>query len=100
MIESLTIGPDNTGNRIARVEGEPRAFSFRPRSHMEIGDDLGLFDFARATRMSGAGFPLYVGQGARLERALIQFMLDLHVNEHGYTEISPPFVCNSASRSD
>ena len=64
---------------------------------MDLGERLGLLDFERGARMSGAGFPVYVGRGARLERALIQFMLDLHTREHGYTEVSPPFVCNSAA---
>jgi seryl-tRNA synthetase len=79
------------------VVGEPRAFEFKPLPHFELGDKLGLFDFERATRMTGAGFPLFTGLGARLERALISFMLDLHTREHGYTEMAPPFVVNRAS---
>jgi len=70
---------------------------FPPRYHVELGERLGLFDFARAGRMTGAGFPLFVGAGARLQRALIQFMLDLHVRDQGYTEVAPPFVVNRAS---
>jgi seryl-tRNA synthetase len=94
---SIPVGPDASANQVVRTHGAPRAFPFKPKGHVEIGERLGIFDFARATRMSGSGFPLYVGAGAKLERALIQFMLDLHVREHGYTEVSPPFVVNSAS---
>lgn len=94
---SVHEGRDSADNKVVRVVGEPRTFDFKPRPHFELGDILGLFDFERATRMTGAGFPLYLGAGAKLERALIQFMLDLHTREHGYTEMSPPFVVNSAS---
>lgn len=94
---SVHDGRDSSDNRVVRVHGEPRAFDFKPLTHVELGDRLGLFDFERAARMTGAGFPLYLGPGARLERALIQFMLDVHTREHGYTEMSPPFVVNSAS---
>ncbi len=90
-------GTDATGNVVARQQGTPKTFDFKPKTHVELGESLGLLDFERATRMTGAGFPLYVGLGARLERALIQFMLDLHTREHGYTEVSTPFVVNSAS---
>ncbi len=92
--------PDGAGaadNVVVRTHGEPRAFPFAPRAHVELGDALGILDFARAARLSGSGFPLYVGDGARLERALIRFMLDLHVREHGYLEVSTPFVCNAAA---
>lgn len=95
--ESVHEGRSSEDNKVIRVVGEPRAFDFKQRPHFEIGDRLGLFDFERATRMTGAGFPLYLGMGARLERALVQFMLDLHTREHGYLEMSPPFVVNSAS---
>ncbi len=91
------VGADESANRVVRSFGEPVSFDFTPLSHMELGEKLGLFDFHRAARMTGAGFPLFVGLGARLERALIQFMLDLHIEEHGYTEISPPTVCNTNS---
>lgn len=94
---SLPVGSDKSANRVVRVVGEQRAFAFKPKSHVEIGEALGLFDFAAAARMTGAGFPLYIGPGAKLERALIQYMLDLHVAEHGYTEVSPPFLCNAAA---
>ncbi len=93
----LPVGPDKESNRVARTVGTPRTFAFAPKGHVELGEALGLFDFARAARMTGAGFPLFMGIGARLERALIQFMLDLHTREHGYTEVSPPFVCNAAA---
>ncbi len=90
-------GAGADANVLVRSWGQPRHFAFAPQSHQEIGERLGILDFARPTRMAGAGFPLYVGWGARLERALIQFMLDLHVKEHGYLEVAPPFVCNSAA---
>ncbi len=92
--------PDGKGaadNVAVREWGSLRKFDFQPRPHVEIAEGLGVVDFARAARMTGAGFQVFVGQGARLERALIQFMLDLHTREHGYTEVSPPFVCNSGS---
>jgi seryl-tRNA synthetase len=94
---SVQEGREAADNKVVRVVGEPRAFDFKPRPHFELGDLLGLFDFERATRMTGAGFPLYLGAGARLERALVQFMLDTHIAEHDYIEMSPPFVVNSAS---
>ncbi|MCO5045379.1 MAG: serine--tRNA ligase [Verrucomicrobia bacterium] len=94
---SVPEGRDSADNKVVRIEGTPRSFTFKPRPHFELGDVLGLFDFERATRMTGAGFPLYLGAGARLERALIQFMLDVHTTEHGYHEMSPPFVVNTAS---
>ena len=90
-------GADAKDNQVVRVQGRPREFAFEPKPHWEVGERLGLFDFERASRMTGTGFPLFLGKGARLERALIQFMLDVHVNEHGYTEMAPPFVVNSAS---
>ncbi len=94
---SVPVGADVSGNRVVRSWGAIPRFDFAPKSHVEIGAHLRLFDFERATRLTGAGFPLFTGLGARLERALIQFMLDLHTTRHGYTEISPPFVVNSAS---
>ena len=94
---SVPVGADATQNQVVRTVGTPREFMFEPKPHWEIGEKLGLFDFARAVRMTGEGFPLFVGQGARLERALIQFMLDVHTTQHGYTEIAPPFVVNAAS---
>lgn len=94
---SVPDGKSAEDNQVVRTHGTPLSLAFKPKTHLELGESLGLLDFGRATRMSGAGFPLYVGLGARLERALIQFMLDLHVKEHGYTEVSTPFVCNSAA---
>lgn len=94
---SVPDGKSSQDNIVVRTEGAPRSFTFQPRTHLEIGENLGIFDFARAGRLSKAGFPLYVGQGAKLERALIRFMIDRHVKEHGYLEVSPPFVCNSAA---
>ncbi|MBU1734843.1 MAG: serine--tRNA ligase [Verrucomicrobia bacterium] len=94
---SVPDGKSAADNQVVRMHGTPQSLAFKPKTHLELGESLGLLDFGRAARMAGAGFPLYVGLGARLERALIQFMLDLHVKEHGYTEVSTPFVCNSAA---
>ncbi|MEI6562990.1 MAG: serine--tRNA ligase [bacterium] len=94
---SLPDGLDAAANVVARVHGEPRSFVFQPKGHVEVGERLGIFDFTRAARMTGSGFPLYLGMGAKLQRALIQFMLDLHTTKHGYTEMLPPFVVNTAS---
>ncbi len=90
-------GKDSSDNVVVRSWGKIREFDFAARGHVELGESLGLFDFTRATKMTGAGFPLYVGAGARLERALINFMLDIHCREQGYLEMSTPFVVNSAS---
>jgi len=90
--ESVPIGQTAEDNRVVRVSGEKPAFTFKPKSHVEICDDLALVDFERAAKISGSGFVLYTNWGAKLERALIQFMLDLHTTEHGYTEVSPPFM--------
>jgi seryl-tRNA synthetase len=95
--DSLPVGKDSSDNVVTRTWGTPREFGFAPRGHVELGESLGLFDFTRATKMTGAGFPLYVGAGARLERGLINFMLDLHCREQGYLELSTPFVVNTAS---
>ncbi len=90
-------GRSSEDNVVVRQAGNLPEFAFKPQTHVEIAERLGLVDFARGARMAGAGFHVFMGQGARLERALIAFMLDMHVREHGYTEVSPPFVCNSAS---
>jgi seryl-tRNA synthetase len=90
-------GTDSSHNRLVRTFGEPRAFDFTPKPQWELGESLGIFDFKRAAKISGAGFPLLVGPGARLARGLVQYMLDLHTREHGYTEVEPPFVVNSES---
>ncbi|EAX46311.1 seryl-tRNA synthetase, partial [Thermosinus carboxydivorans Nor1] len=77
--------------------GEPRQFAWEPRPHWEIGERLGILDFERGGKVTGARFTFYKGAGARLERALINFMLDLHTREHGYTEFFPPFIVNADS---
>jgi seryl-tRNA synthetase len=90
--ESVAPGRTAAENREIRVWGEKPAFPFTPKPHIEICENLKLVDFARGTRLSGSGFLLYTNWGARLERALIQFLLDLHVTRHGYTEVSPPYI--------
>lgn len=92
--ESTPIGKDESDNPVLKTVGTPPAFDFQPKAHWDIGADLGIFDFDRAARITGARFPLYMGAGAMLERALINFMLDLHTTQHGYTEILPPFIVN------
>ena len=84
-------------NRVVRTWGEPPTFAFEPRPHWEIGAALGLFDLAAGARIAGSGFPLFTGLGARLVRALANFMLDLHTTEHGYLEIAPPYLVSRAS---
>jgi seryl-tRNA synthetase len=90
--DSVKIGKSAEDNLVVRVQGEKPDFTFKPKSHVELCESLKLVDFARGAKLSGSGFLLYTNWGARLERALIQFLLDLHVREHGYTEVSPPFV--------
>jgi len=90
--ESVKVGKSAEDNPVVRVRGEKPVFAFKPKSHIELCESLKLVDFTRGTKLSGSGFILYTGWGARLERALIQFLLDLHVNEHDYTEVSPPFM--------
>jgi seryl-tRNA synthetase len=92
---SVPVGKSAEDNAEVRRHGEPRAFDFEPKPHWELGTALGIIDFERATRMSGARFSVLQGAGARLERALINFMLDLHTREHGYTEFVPPFLVNA-----
>ncbi len=94
---SIPVGPDKTYNKIIREWGKIRKFSFPIKTHLELGEALGIFDFSASSKIAGAGFALYKGLGARLERALINFMLDLHTKKHGYTEVSPPFLVNRAS---
>ena len=88
------VGADAAANPEVRVWGEKPTFNFAPKSHVELGEKLGLFDFERATKIAGSAFVCYMGQGARLERALINFLLDLHTREHGYTEVAPPLLVN------
>jgi len=90
--ETVPVGKSSADNPVVRVFGEHPKFGFKPKSHIEICEKLGLVDFERATKLSGSGFVLFTGWGAKLERALIQFMLDTHSREHGYTEVSPPFM--------
>ena len=95
--ESVPVGKSSADNPEVRTWGTPRAFDFAPKAHWDIGEGLGILDFDRAARMSGARFAVLKGAGARLERALINFMLDLHTREHGYTEVEPPFLVNRAA---
>ena len=90
-------GPDAAANKQVRSWGEPRKFDFKPKEHYELGEALGLMDFERAAKISGARFTVLRGQMARLERALGQFMLDLHTREFGYTEMSPPLMVRDAT---
>ena len=94
---SVPVGRGAADNVEVRRHGEPRTFEFVPQPHWELGPALGIIDFERATRMSGARFSVLSGAGARLARALINFMLDLHTREHAYREIEPPFLVNAAS---
>jgi seryl-tRNA synthetase len=95
--ESVPVGPDATANREVRRWGEPRRFAFTPRPHWELGEALGILDFERGARLAQTRFAVLTGSGARLERALINFMLDLHTREHGYTEVFPPLLANAAA---
>jgi seryl-tRNA synthetase len=92
---SVPLGTDASSNLEVRRVGSPRAFDFAPKPHWEIGPHLGILDFERAARISGARFAFYFGNGARLERALIQFMLDVHTGERGYREVIPPYLVNA-----
>jgi seryl-tRNA synthetase len=92
--EKVKIGQSAADNPEVRAWGNKASFDFKPKTHVEICEHLRLVDFARAAKISGSGFLLYTGWGARLERALIQFLLELHITEHGYTEVSPPFLVN------
>jgi len=94
---SVPPGRDPAQNQVVRTWGAPRAFDFAPRPHWEIAARLGLLDFERAPKIAGAGFLLFTGRGARLERALINFMLDLHTRRHGYVEVSPPHLIRRAA---
>ena len=95
--ESVPAGKSSADNVEIHRWGSPASFSFSPKPHWELGQALGILDFERAARMSGARFSVLLGAGARLARALIQFMLDLHVREHGYQEVEPPFLVNAAA---
>ncbi len=90
-------GSDEADNLLVKTQGTPPVFDFSPRPHEEIGESLGILDFARAAKITGSRFALYMGAGARLERALINFMLDIHTREHGYIEVLPPFIASRKS---
>jgi seryl-tRNA synthetase len=95
--ESVPVGKSEHDNVEVRRWGAPRQFDFAPKAHWDLGPELGILDLERAAKVAGARFAVYWGQGAKLERALVQFMLDLHTKEHGYSEVLPPFLINSAS---
>jgi seryl-tRNA synthetase len=94
---TVPVGKDETENPVVRTVGALPEFEFEPRAHWEIGSHLKILDLDRASRITGARFPLYFGAGARMERALINFMLDTHTGEHGYLEVLPPFIVNRES---
>ena len=91
---SVALGTSAADNPIVRVHGEKPSYAFKPKDHVQLCQQLKLIDFERGAKLSGSGFLLYTGWGARLERALIQFLLDLHIHEHQYTEVSPPYIVN------
>ena len=89
----VPIGPDDSANVVVKEWGEKPQLDFAPRPHWELGEQLGIIDFERGVKISGSRFYLLKGAGARLQRALTDWFLDVHVDEHGYTEIYPPFIC-------
>ena len=93
----VPVGKDETANVEVRKWGETKEFSFEPKDHVDLGETLGILDFERATKITGSRFAILNGSGARLERALVNFMLDVHTTEHGYTETLPPFIVNRKS---
>jgi seryl-tRNA synthetase len=95
--DEVPVGKDERDNVEVKKWGTPRQFDFQPKPHWELGEALGILDLERAAKISGARFAVYWGDGAKLERALITFMLDVHTREHGYTEVLPPFMVNSKS---
>jgi seryl-tRNA synthetase len=95
--DSVPVGRDSSGNIEIRRVGTPPVFDFKPLPHWDIGTNLGLLDFERAAKITGARFTVYLGAAARMERALISFMLDIHTRERGFTEVLPPFIANEAS---
>ena len=95
--KDIATGPDSSANRDVRHVGTEPTFDFEPLDHITLGEKLGIFDFPRGVKLTGTGFPILLGQGAKLQRALIQYMLDLHTQKQGYTEMLPPFVVNTAS---
>ena len=95
--ESVPVGASAADNREVRRVGQPREPGFAPQAHWDLGPSLGIIDFERGTKIAGARFSVLIGAGARLARALINFMLNLHTGAHGYTEVEPPFMANTAS---
>ena len=95
--DEVPVGTSEADNLTVKTWGEKTAFDFEPKPHWELGEALGILDLERAAKLSGARFAVYMGAGARLERALINYMLDLHTQKHGYTEVLPPFMVNSDS---
>lgn len=94
---SVPVGPDASANKVVKTWGKARSFDFNPLTHIELAQELDIIDFPRAAKITGHGFALFKKEGARLERALINFMLDLHTKKHGYKEISPPLLVNRRS---
>ncbi|HUQ88723.1 MAG TPA: serine--tRNA ligase [Vicinamibacterales bacterium] len=94
---SVPVGKSAADNVVVRTWGEARKFDFEPKAHWDLGPQLGIIDFERATKISGTRFAFLMGAGAQLERALINFMLSVHTNEHGYTEVQPPFLVSSTT---
>jgi seryl-tRNA synthetase len=92
---SVPFGKSSDDNKVMKTVGEPKTFSFKPKEHWELGEKLGILDFDRAGKVTGARFTFLKGAGAKLERALIQYFLDVHTEMHGYTEMIPPFIVNS-----
>jgi seryl-tRNA synthetase len=95
--ESVAVGHSSADNPVVRTWGEPRRFDFEPRAHWDLGPQLGILDFERATKISGSRFAVLMGAGAQLERALINYMLHLHTTRHGYTEVQPPFLVSAST---
>src|SRR5699024_2072466 len=95
--DSVPMGEDEDDNEFVRSWGEKRHFNFEPKPHWDVATDLGILDFERAAKVAGSRFVFYKGLGARLERALINFMMDLHADEHGYEEMIPPYLVNRES---
>ena len=95
--DDVPVGVDDSANPVVRTWGEPGKFEFEPKAHWDIGEGLNIIDFERGVKVSGARYIFYRGLGARLERAVISFFLDLHTEKHGYTEMFPPFIVNGAS---
>ncbi len=95
--ETVPVGQSEADNQVVRTWGKPREFKFVPKPHWDLGEDLDILDFERGGKVTGARFTFYKGYGARLERAVINFMLDLHTNQHNYVEVFPPFMVNRES---